>query len=147
MHHSLQTVLTLDAMHTLLTVAQAAAAKAYAPYSHFPVGAALLLANGALLQGCNVENASYGLTLCAERNVLAQWVAQGKASPVVAVGLWAAKPAGHHLSPCGACRQVLAELLSPDTPVVMMPHPAQQAECPAPVVQTVAQLLPSAFSL
>jgi cytidine deaminase len=144
----MQTVLTLESMHTLLKAAEAAAAKAYAPYSHFPVGAALLLANGTLLQGCNVENASYGLTLCAERNVLAQWVAQGQAAPAVAVGLWAAKPAGHHLSPCGACRQVLAELLPAETPVVMMPHPAAEGTArTAPVVQTVAQLLPSAFRL
>lgn len=95
---------------TLLARARAAASHAYAPYSQFPVGAALLTADGDVLSGCNVENASYGLTLCAERNAATTMVAThtGSTAPrisaVAIVGLKAAP-----CWPCGACRQVLRE--------------------------------------
>jgi len=89
----------------LLAAAKAAQRRAYAPYSKFRVGAALLTKSGKIYTGCNVENASYGLTICAERVALAKAVSEGhrkfKAIAVVAPS------AG--LSPCGACRQVLAE--------------------------------------
>jgi cytidine deaminase len=100
---------------TLLAIAAAARARAYAPYSRFAVGAALLTAGGAVFAGANMENASYGLTVCAER-----------------VALWNARLAGHHRfsklavvadsspppAPCGACRQVILELAG-DIEVVM----------------------------
>jgi len=87
-------------------VAKAAAENAYCPYSKFPVGAAVLTDDGEVFSGCNVENASLGLTMCAERNAVFQAVARGyrKIVAVVIVTL-ALTPA----PPCGACRQVINE--------------------------------------
>lgn len=79
--------------------------RAYAPYSHYRVGAALLTADGLVIQGCNVENASYGATICAERVALTAAVAQGKRD-FIAMAV-ATKNGG---APCGTCRQVMAEL-------------------------------------
>ncbi len=79
--------------------------RAYAPYSHYWVGAALLTADGLVIQGCNVENASYGATICAERVALTAAVAQGKRD-FVAIAV-ATRNGG---APCGICRQVMAEL-------------------------------------
>ena len=104
-------------MRTLIDAATAVAAHAYAPYSGFRVGAALLLTTGEIVTGTNVENVSYGLTLCAERAALVQAVAlYGPAIRVAAVAVvnlnQAASP------PCGACRQMLAEFISPDAPIL-----------------------------
>lgn len=90
----------------LLVEADDARANAYAPYSDFPVGAALLGRNGRIYRGCNVENASYGLSICAERNAVFQAVTEGeKEFTAIAVSA----RAGEQPSPCGACRQVLHE--------------------------------------
>lgn len=89
----------------LLDLARQAAARAYCPYSGLAVGAAVLAEDGRVFTGCNVENASYGLTICAERVAVAAAVACG-ARRLVAVAVWSS--AGR-ISPCGACRQVLAE--------------------------------------
>jgi cytidine deaminase len=98
----------------LLARAAEAATQAYCPYSSFRVGAALLASDGHVFPGCNVENASFGLTVCAERNALFAAVAAGHrqfaALAIVADG--EAPP-----YPCGACRQVLAEFCAPDFPV------------------------------
>jgi cytidine deaminase len=102
MHGIAQTGVTPE-----ILVAEALAARrhAYAPYSHYAVGAAVLCADGVMVHGCNVENASYGATICAERVALTAAVAQGRAAPVaIAV---ATRDGG---SPCGVCRQVMAEL-------------------------------------
>ena len=80
--------------------------RAYAPYSRFPVGAAVLTTDGMSYTGCNVENASYGLTLCAERVAIHTAVAQGRRR---VTALAVAGPAGATLMPCGACRQVMDE--------------------------------------
>lgn len=92
----------------LLAMAQAAAHHAYVPYSHFPVGAVLLTAGGQVVPGCNVENASYGLTICAERTAVTRMVAREiedrQIETVAVVGLKASP-----CFPCGACRQVLNE--------------------------------------
>jgi cytidine deaminase len=87
--------------------------QAYVPYSHFPVGAALRSEDGAVYTGCNVENASFGLTICAERNAMAHAVAQG-ARRIEAVAV----VTSNGVTPCGACRQVLAEF-GPDMTVVI----------------------------
>ncbi|HHY59602.1 MAG TPA: cytidine deaminase, partial [Clostridia bacterium] len=87
----------------LLAAAQEASRRAYAPYSRFPVGAALLTADGQVFTGCNVENASYGLTICAERVAVAKAVSEGY-KDFQALAVWAATE--EPVSPCGACRQV-----------------------------------------
>jgi cytidine deaminase len=92
----------------LVKLARAALKNAYAPYSDFRVGAAILLKDGRIFTGCNVENASYGLTICAERNAIFAAVAASKRKPeIVAVAVLNHR--GVPCSPCGACRQVIAE--------------------------------------
>jgi cytidine deaminase len=90
----------------LESAARVASAHAYCPYSHFSVGAAVLTAEGAIASGCNVESASYGLTVCAERNAIFRAVSEG-ARRIVAVALYTPTP--DPVTPCGACRQVIAE--------------------------------------
>jgi cytidine deaminase len=102
---------------TLIERARAAAARAYAPASDFPVGAALLADDGRIFVGCNVENASYGLSICAERNAVFHAVAEG-ARRFVAVAV--STPCETPGSPCGACRQVLAEFAADDCAVILV---------------------------
>ena len=92
----------------LFSLARAAMKHAYAPYSHFRVGAAILLDDGRVFTGCNVENASYGLTICAERNAVFAAVAASARKPEI-VAAAVVNHRGAPCSPCGACRQVLAE--------------------------------------
>ena len=107
----------------LLALARQAACAAYAPYSRFPVGAALRAADGRLFQGCNVESASYGLTMCAERVAIFTALAAGAPRPFAALAVScpdaapALGPDGR--MPCGACRQVMAEHLAPTAPIVV----------------------------
>ena len=82
--------------------------RAYAPYSNFQVGAAILLKDGRIFSGCNVENASYGLTICAERNAIFAAVAASSKKPEI-VTVVVVNRRGAPCSPCGACRQVIAE--------------------------------------
>lgn len=103
-----------DGVTTLLAAACEAATRAYCPYSQYSVGAALLVADGRVFTGCNVENASYGLTLCAERVALASAVAAG-AREFVALALAAGRD--EPATPCGACLQVLVEFCPPEMPV------------------------------
>ena len=122
---------------TLLAVARSAAQKAYAPYSAFPVGAAALTADGSVLAGCNVENASSGLTVCAERVAVWAAVAAGHRE-VRAVAVVAPKALG--TTPCGACRQVLHEFAPRDGDLVVV------LEGPAgPEQVLLSTLLPRAF--
>jgi len=118
----------------LLLAARAARANAHAPYSGFSVGAALLDEDGAIHVGCNVENASFGLSVCAERNAVAAAVAAGGRGIVALVVLTPASPPA---SPCGACRQVLAEF--GDFPVLLVNSEGERR------MTGVAELLPSAF--
>ena len=113
--------MTSEKREGLLGRARQAAERAFAPYSRFPVGAAVEDAEGRVFEGCNVESASYGLSLCAERVALFSALAQGAARPFRALALTcpAASPeegAGGRM-PCGACRQVMAEHLSPEAEV------------------------------
>lgn len=124
----------------LLALARSAREQAYAPYSHFRVGAALLTRDSRRFSGCNVENASYGLCNCAERTALFSAVAAGcRPGDFVAVAVIA--DTDGPVSPCGACRQVMAELCDGAMPVLManLSGDTQQT--------TVAALLPGSFKL
>jgi cytidine deaminase len=101
----------------LTEAAVEAAARAYAPYSRFRVGAALLLADGTVITGANVENASFGLTSCAERNAIFRAVAELGPGGFEIVAVAVANLNSAASSPCGACLQVMSEFLSPATPV------------------------------
>lgn len=103
----------------LIEAARGAAKAAYAPYSDFAVGAALRFADGAIVTGSNVENASYGLSLCAETVAAAKAMGEGRRGGLVAIAV--AGPGEAPLTPCGRCRQVLNELaaLGGTDPVVL----------------------------
>lgn len=124
----------------LLNTAAAAAKNAHAPYSDFQVGAALLCADGTVFSGCNVENASYGLTNCAERTAVFSAVAAGHrdfvALAVVATGDTLPYP-------CGACRQVLNEFCSDEFPVYVASIGALENS----TTITLGELLPHSFKL
>jgi len=120
----------------LAAEAQRARRMAYAPYSSFPVGAAVLTREGGIFTGCNVENASYGLTVCAERNALARAVSEGHRE-ILAIAIAADTP--EPVSPCGACRQVLAEF-NPRMKVIMLGRGGRRS------VSTLDRLLPGAFT-
>ena len=100
----------------LFEQAMEAAKNAYAPYSHFRVGAALLLSDGSVVTGVNVENRSYGLTNCAERTAVFSAVAMGKKN-FTAIAI-ATPDADYPVGPCGACRQVISEFMKPEAPVI-----------------------------
>ncbi|MDB4809814.1 cytidine deaminase [bacterium] len=106
--------LTDELRNSLCKQAADAAVDAYAPYSKFKVGSAVLTSSGKVYAGCNVENASYGLTLCAERVATAVAVSAGQKN-LTAIAV-ASKDA---VSPCGACRQVLAEFATEETEVLI----------------------------
>ena len=102
----------------LVDMALKARNRAYAPYSRFKVGAALLLKNGEYILGCNVENASYGLCNCAERTALFKAYSEGYTKDdIEAIAI--VGQTDDPISPCGACRQVMVELLRADTPVIL----------------------------
>ncbi len=102
-------------MDALFTEARKAAENAYAPYSKFRVGAALLCKDGEIITGVNVENRSFGLTVCAERNAIFTAVGQGRRD-FTALAI-STPDSVDPVGPCGACRQVLTEFLPPDAPV------------------------------
>lgn len=121
----------------LLLAARDAATRAYAPYSRFPVGAAALLDDGSIVQGANIENASFGLTCCAERVACFTAAAAGIRT-IVAIAVTA--PRVPSVTPCGACRQVLNEFKPAETDlVVVLDGPTGPRQIP------LAQLLPQAF--
>lgn len=121
----------------LFTEAGTARERAYAPYSRFRVGAAILFEDGRVRTGCNVENASYGLAMCAERNAIGRGVVEG-AGKVTAVAVVA--DSATPCPPCGMCRQVISELTaSPDVPVRTRNLAGEERQ------YTVRDLLPDAF--
>ena len=119
----------------LMDCAIKAREKAYSPYSHFAVGAALLCEDGTLYEGCNIENASYGLTNCAERTAIFKAVSEGhikfKALAVVA-------DTEGPCAPCGACRQVMAEF---NIPLIIMGNLMGNIK-----IVTIEEVLPFSFS-
>lgn len=110
------TALDLSLLDRLRSAAAAAAERAYAPYSRFHVGAALLLDDGSIVTGCNVENMSYGLTSCAERNALFRAISEGGPGRRIRA-IAVANRNGAASPPCGACRQVLSEFVTADAVV------------------------------
>ena len=122
----------------LLEKAKAALHNAYAPYSKFMVGAALLTEAGSVYTGCNVENASFGLTCCAERNAVFAMLAAGEKEvrEVLVIG-----ESVEYLPPCGACRQVIAEFAPPSAVVHMCDRDGACRDA------TVGELLPFIFHL
>src|SRR6202453_740269 len=105
------------ALDELIKLAEQAAQKSYSPYSKFRVGAALRLTNGEIVTGTNVENVSYGLTICAERAALVRAVSQfGPEIRIAAVAVANLNSAAS--PPCGACRQMLSEFILPSAPVI-----------------------------
>ena len=118
----------------VLEAALAVRSRAYAPYSHFAVGAAVQAKSGAIYSGCNVENASYGLTVCAERNALFQAIAAGEREfSILAVVADTPQP----VAPCGACRQVMAEF---GVDIIVLANLAGDV-----LVYRLEELLPAAF--
>ena len=121
----------------LITLARQARAQAYASYSNFPVGAALLSRSGRVFTGCNVENAAYPLTTCAERTAVTKAVSEGERS-FEAIAVVTATGA----SPCGACRQILREFAGPDGDLrVIIADLDGNAQ-----TLTIAELLPEGFT-
>ena len=118
----------------LLSAARAAQSRAYAPYSNFHVGAALEALDGAVFAGCNVENASYGLTICAERAAICAAVSAGARGFRRAVVVSDVDPPA---APCGACRQVLAEF--------GLELPIEGVGSKRPLTWQLSDLLPVAF--
>ncbi|TCS43212.1 cytidine deaminase [Reinekea marinisedimentorum] len=124
----------------LLPIAKEGAANAYAPYSNFQVGASILLKDGTMIPGSNVENASFGMTLCAERNAISSAVAQGyKPGDIKELVLYI--PHDQMFSPCGACRQVMSEFLAQDAKVIAVNKGGDKKQW------TVAELLPDGFAM
>lgn len=123
----------------LLAAAIAARELAYAPYSHYTVGAALLSASGKVYLGCNIENASYPATICSERVAMSKAISEGEREfTMLAI---AAGPAGGEcteVSPCGICRQFLAEFCNADMPIVM-------SKSDGYITSTLGELLPMGF--
>ncbi len=127
----------MSSLDALFEAARAVQAKAHTPYSRFKVGAALRTPGGRIFAGCNVENASYGLTICAERTAVAKAVSDGERAfrAIAVVGPHDEQPC----SPCGSCRQVLYEF-GPELLVVTPGGPGAP-----PRTDRIADLLPGAF--
>jgi cytidine deaminase len=124
-------------MNELVAAARAVRKRAYAPYSKYLVGAAIATRSGRIFTGCNVENASFGATLCAERNAIAQMIAAGERHPVACAVVTAGPRAG---SPCGICRQVLWEFAR-DMPIALAAEGGKRRDT------TLLRLLPDGFRL
>ena len=122
----------------LLHLARQAKKNSYSPYSKFAVGSALITSTGKVYSGCNVENSSYGLTICAERNAIFKMVADGEReiNLIVVIG-----DTDEFLPPCGACRQVLVEFAKTESRVYMFNNRGECRET------SVGEILPSTFFL
>jgi cytidine deaminase len=123
-------------MDKLIAAAQAARARAYAPYSQYKVGAAVRAAGGQIYTGSNVENASYGLTICAERVALTAAVAAGEREFEALVVAAGDDSPG---MPCGACRQVMAEFFTAEVPIVVVSSRGERKQ------MTFGELMPQPF--
>ena len=125
-------------LDSLFEAAQRATANAYAPYSNFRVGAAILLEDGRVFTGVNVENSSYGLTNCAERSAIFTAISQTSAGKIRLRAVAVDNAAQVHCSPCGACRQVIGEFATPETRILYRGKDGI-------VTVTMSELLPDGF--
>ncbi|KAH7881958.1 cytidine deaminase [Phlebopus sp. FC_14] len=143
-------MLTDDDRERLIRGAIQAKEHAYAPYSHFRVGAALLCVDGSIVGGANIENASYGGTICAERTAIVKAVSEGK-TQFVALAVTTDVPSP--ISPCGICRQAIREFCALDMPIFLVPsdYPQSKGDAENPVEDggilsvTLDVLLPYSF--
>lgn len=131
--------LTESEQQQLVEVATQAMESAYAPYSQFRVGAALLTSTGNIFAGCNVENASYGLSMCAERNAIANAIIGSKKDTIEVRAIAVVNSKNVPCSPCGACRQVIWEF-GRNAQVIFLGSQGWQ-------ILTIGKLLPVGFSL
>ncbi len=126
--------------HELMNNAKDAAKNSYSPFSRFAVGAAVITPSGKIYKGCNVENASFGLTNCAERTCMFTAYADGvKKEDIEAIAIYT--PQDHAVFPCGACRQVMVELLSPECKVIIGYKDNEDI-----VISSVSELIPFSFT-
>ncbi len=127
-------------VNNLITLAKSAASNAYAPYSGFKVGAALLCDDGSVFTGCNIENASYSATVCAERVAICSALSNGKRG-FTAIAIAGGREAVGEIScpPCGVCRQVLSELCKGDFKIILANSQGYEE-------YTLSELLPKSFS-
>lgn len=144
--------LSLEDRERVIQGALQAKESAYSPYSKFRVGAALLTPSGEIIQGCNVENASYGGTICAERTALVKAISEGKKT---FVALAVTSDVAAHISPCGICRQFIREFCALSMPIYLAPsdHPASRkseeedknVKADGVLETTLGELLPYSF--
>ena len=123
----------------LMQIAIEASKKSYSPYSKFPVGACVMCDDGSIYSGCNFENSSFGMTICAERNAIGSAIAEGKRK-IKAVAIYS--PNQQNWAPCGACRQVMHEFCDNDEDVDIILQNGDELK-----IYTLAQLLPESFNL
>ena len=124
----------------LLNIAKEASKNSYSPYSKFPVGACVLYENGNTYSGCNIENSSYGLSLCAERNAISTAIASGETSNIAKIAIYS--PKSSKCYPCGACRQWLQEFeKGQDIQIIL------EGDNSEILVYGINELLPYSFNL
>lgn len=135
--------MTEEIKQKLIKAAFEAKRKAYAPYSGFQVGAALLTKDGRIYQGCNIENASYGACCCAERTAFFKAVSEGEREfrAIAIAGKGKDAPEFEYCAPCGICRQVMAEFCEPETFEIILPRSLEDHQ-----TYTLSELLPFSFT-
>ena len=134
--------ITKTIYNKLLKTAKAAFKNSYSPYSKYRVAAALLAKSGKIYGGTNIENASYGLSMCAERCAIFKAVSEGEKEIKAILIIVSQNPKAPEASPCGACRQVIAEFARPDTPIYIY-----NLEDPKkPIMHLLKEYLPYAFT-
>ncbi|KAF7313232.1 Cytidine deaminase [Mycena kentingensis (nom. inval.)] len=133
--------LSVEQRDSIIQAAFQAKSNSYSPYSAFPVGAALLAADGTIYKGANIENASYGGTICAERTALVKAVSEGTKS---FIALAVTTNVADAISPCGFCRQFIREFCPQDMPILLIPGDYQSTK--HGILETsIRELLPHSF--
>jgi cytidine deaminase len=130
-------MITNDIEEKLISLAKEAQSKAYTPYANFPVGAALITESGDYYTGCNIENVSFGLTICAERTAIFKLISEkGSKEKIKAIAV--TNKSDIPCSPCGACRQVIQEFSTSSTIIIFKDNSGYKS-------QTINEILPFAF--